>query len=186
MSAAPTPPLSLPSDPDLADPPPGWGAQARLRLPSPEATGALAVRLARLLRPGDTLLLQGQLGAGKSHVARAAIRALIGPGGERAEVPSPTFTLVQVYDTASGEVWHADLYRLTDPAEAEELGLEAAMEEAICLVEWPDRLAPDWPEGAVCLRLAADPADPEARTLTLIAPEGSALAARLAPELGAA
>jgi tRNA threonylcarbamoyl adenosine modification protein YjeE len=185
MSAAPTTPVSLPADPDLADPPPGWRAGAQARLPSPEATEALAARLSALLRPGDTLLLQGQLGAGKSHLARAAIRALFGPGGERAEVPSPSFTLVQVYDTTVGEVWHADLYRLTDSHEAEELGLDAAMEEAICLVEWPDRLAPDWPEAAVCLRLAADPADAEARSVTLIAPQGSALAARLLPALGA-
>lgn len=176
----------MPPDPDLADPPPGWRVQGHARLPTPEATEVLAVRLAGRLQPGDTLLLQGQLGAGKSHFARAAIRALIGPGGDRAEVPSPSFTLVQVYDTALGEVWHADLYRLTDPAEAEELGLDAAMEEAVCLVEWPDRLAPDWPEGAVCLRLAADLADAEARQATLIAPEGSALAARLLPALGAA
>jgi tRNA threonylcarbamoyl adenosine modification protein YjeE len=156
------------------------------RLLTPDATEALAARLAALLRAGDTLLLQGQLGAGKSHLARAAIRALIGPGGDRAEVPSPTFTLVQVYETLSGEVWHADLYRLTDPQEAEELGLDAAMEEAVCLVEWPDRLAPDWPTGAVCLRLAADPVDPDARSVTLIAPEDSALAARLLPALVAA
>ncbi|MBF9060761.1 tRNA (adenosine(37)-N6)-threonylcarbamoyltransferase complex ATPase subunit type 1 TsaE [Rhodobacterales bacterium HKCCSP123] len=179
----------MPVDPDLAAPPPGWRAQGHVRLPSPEATGALAIRLASCLRPGDTLLLQGQLGAGKSHFARAAIRALIGPGGETAEVPSPSFTLVQVYDTAAGEVWHADLYRLTDSQEAAELGLDAAMHEAICLVEWPDRLAPDWPDTAVCLRVAADPADPadpDARSLALIAPGDSALAARLLPVLGAA
>jgi len=182
MTAAPL----APADPDLADPPPGWAARGHLRLPTPAATDALAARLAALLAPGDTLLLQGRLGAGKSHLARAAIRALIGPGGDRVDIPSPTFTLVQVYDTAPGEVWHADLYRLTHPQEAEELGLDAAMEAAICLVEWPDRLAPDWPAGAVCLRLAADPGAPEARSLTLIAPEASALAARLLPALGAA
>ena len=175
-----------PADPELAAPPIGWVAQAHLRLPTPEATDALAERLAALLAPGDTLLLQGQLGAGKSHLARAAIRALIGPGGDRAEIPSPTFTLVQVYDTPAGEVWHADLYRLTDPQEAEELGLDAAMETAICLVEWPDRLLPFWPAGAVCLRLAADPAAPDARSLTLLAPADSPLAARLMPALGAA
>ena len=167
------------SDPTLADPPSGWSVRARRALPDADATAALARRLAACLGPGDTVLLQGQLGAGKSHLARAAIRALIGPGGASAEVPSPTFTLVQVYDTEAGEVWHADLYRLSDPQEVDELGLDAAMEVAICLVEWPDRIAPDWPGTAVCLRLGTDPADPESRIATLIGPAESGLAARL-------
>jgi tRNA threonylcarbamoyladenosine biosynthesis protein TsaE len=166
-------------DPALADPPPGWSVRARRALPDAAASAALGERLAACLAPGDTLLLQGQLGAGKSHLARAAIRALIGPGGASVEVPSPTFTLVQVYDTAAGEVWHADLYRLSDPQEIDELGLDAAMDTAICLVEWPDRIAPDWPGTAVCLRLTTDTADPEARIATLIAPDTSPLAARL-------
>ncbi|NKX45282.1 tRNA (adenosine(37)-N6)-threonylcarbamoyltransferase complex ATPase subunit type 1 TsaE [Roseibacterium sp. KMU-115] len=172
--------VPLPTDPELAAPPPGWVPCARAVLPDPGATEALARALAPRLAPGDTLLLQGQLGAGKSHFARALVRALIGPGGETAEVPSPTFTLVQVYDTPAGEVWHADLYRLSDPQEAVELGLDAAMEDAICLVEWPDRIAPDWPAGAVSLRLAAMPGAPDARALTLVAPPGSDLATRVA------
>ena len=106
--------------------------------------------LAHLLRPGDTLLLDGPVGAGKSHVARAAIRALC---GAETEVPSPTFTLVQTYDTPGAEVWHADLYRLTDPSEVEELGLTEAMEHAIVLIEWPDRLGSLRPATAITLRL---------------------------------
>jgi tRNA threonylcarbamoyladenosine biosynthesis protein TsaE len=102
------------------------------------------------LRPGDTMLLQGPVGAGKSHVARAAIRALCGAG---TEVPSPTFTLVQVYDGPDCDIWHADLYRLTDPDEVVELGLVEAMEGAIVLVEWPDRLGPYVPDGAMRLEL---------------------------------
>jgi tRNA threonylcarbamoyladenosine biosynthesis protein TsaE len=176
MSTAP----ARPEDPALASPPPDWIVAARFSLSAPAETEALAARLSARLEPGDTLLLQGQLGAGKSLFARAAIRALIGPGGAKAEVPSPTFTLVQVYDTRAGEVWHADLYRLTDPQEAVELGLDAAMEEAICLIEWPDRLAPDWPGSAVCLRFAPRADAPDTgRDATLLAPEGSALAARL-------
>lgn len=170
-------------DRDLAEPPLGWVVRAARPLPDADATAALANALAPLLRPGDTLLLQGQLGAGKSHFARAVIRALIGPGGESAEVPSPSFTLVQTYDTQKGEVWHADLYRLSDPQEVLELGLDLAMEEAICLIEWPDRIAPDWPAHAVCLRLETPAAAPETRAMTLIAPNGSDLAARLLPVL---
>ena len=106
--------------------------------------------LARHLRAGDTVLLEGPVGAGKSHIARAAIRALCGDG---TEVPSPTFTLVQVYDGPECEILHADLYRLTDPDEIVELGLVEAMESAILLVEWPDRLGSYLPAKAIRLHL---------------------------------
>jgi len=176
-------PPVLTADPDLAPPPSGWLAQGSCALSDADATTALANALAPMLRPGDSVLLQGQLGAGKSHFARALIRALIGPGGESAEVPSPSFTLVQTYDTLKGEVWHADLYRLSDPQEVMELGLDLAMEDAICLIEWPDRIAPDWPAHSVCLRLETPRAAPDTRLVTLIAPRGSDLAARLLPAL---
>ncbi len=101
------------------------------------------------LRAGDTVLLSGPVGAGKSHFARAVIRALI---GEHTEVPSPSFTLVQCYD-GPFEIWHADLYRLSHSGELAELGLEEAMGSALCLIEWPDRLV-DIPEGAITLTLA--------------------------------
>jgi tRNA threonylcarbamoyladenosine biosynthesis protein TsaE len=184
MTAAPSPAPA--TDPELAPPPAGWLAHAPRLLSDPGATDALALALARGLNPGDTLLLQGRLGAGKSHLARALIRALIGPGGEGAEVPSPSFTLVQVYDTPAGEVWHADLYRLSDPQEIVELGLDAAMEDAICLIEWPDRIAPDWPAAAVCLRLDAVPGQPEARVATLLALPGCDLARRCAAAMAGA
>ena len=106
--------------------------------------------LGRCLRQGDTVLLEGPVGAGKSHIARAAIRAVV---GQATEVPSPSFTLVQVYDGPDCEIWHADLYRLTSPDEVLELGLADAMAEAIVLIEWPDRLGSLAPGGAIRLKL---------------------------------
>lgn len=175
MRAMDTDPLT---EPALADPPPGWTPRASRALHDAAATEALARALAPRLAPGDTLLLQGRLGAGKSHFARALIRALMGPSGAGAEVPSPTFTLVQSYDTPAAEVWHADLYRLSDPQEIVELGLDLAMEDSICLIEWPDRIAPDWSSTSVCLRFDTLAAPPDAREVTLIAPPESDLAGR--------
>ncbi|WP_151718956.1 tRNA (adenosine(37)-N6)-threonylcarbamoyltransferase complex ATPase subunit type 1 TsaE [Gemmobacter serpentinus] len=119
-----------------------------LFLPDDAATSALAARFAARLAPGDVLLLSGQIGAGKTHFARALIRARLGAD---IEVPSPSFTLVQTYEDASGDIWHADLYRLAHPDEVIELGLEAAFRDAICLIEWPDRLGSLAPETALHL-----------------------------------
>ena len=119
-------------------------------LPSAAETEALGRRLASLARPGDAILLQGPIGAGKSCLARAFIRARL---GEAEEVPSPTFTLVQVYEDKETEIWHADLYRLSHPDEVWELGLDQAFETAICLVEWPDRLGSHLPREALTIRL---------------------------------
>lgn len=130
-------------------------ASASLTLPSPEATAALAEWLAPRLRPGDVLLLSGPIGAGKTHFARALIQARLAAFGLHEDVPSPTFTLVQVYDAGGVEIWHADLYRLTHPDEAVELGLEQAFDCAICLVEWPDRLGAATPPDALSLTFAA-------------------------------
>lgn len=123
-----------------------------LPLPDEAATAALGERLARLAAPGDCILLAGPVGAGKSTLARAFIRARCGPGEE---VPSPTFTLVQVYEDGETEIWHADLYRLSHPDEVWELGLDDAFSTAITLVEWPDRLGRHLPEGALHLTLEA-------------------------------
>jgi tRNA threonylcarbamoyladenosine biosynthesis protein TsaE len=103
------------------------------------ATAALAARLAAIARPGDFLLLSGPLGAGKTAFARAFIRALA--GDPALEIPSPTFTLVQTYETPIGEIAHFDLWRLTGPAGLEELGWDET-DQKILLVEWPDRLGP--------------------------------------------
>lgn len=116
------------------------------------ATTAFASRIAPLLSAGDTLLLEGDIGAGKSAFARALIRARL---GRMEDVPSPTFTLVQTYEAPDGDIWHCDLYRLTHPDEALELGLEEAFESAICLIEWPDRLGDAVPSGALNLAFVA-------------------------------
>ena len=103
------------------------------------ATEILGAELANTLKPGDLVVLEGDLGAGKTALARAIIRQLA--GDPALDVPSPTFALVQPYDTAKGLILHADLYRLGDPREVEELGL-LDNPEAIVLVEWAER-APD-------------------------------------------
>lgn len=126
-----------------------------LHLPDEAATAALAARFAPRLGAGDCLLLSGPVGAGKSAFARALIRARL--GDPAAEVPSPSFTLVQTYEDAGTEIWHCDLYRLTRPDEVLELGLSEAFDSAICLVEWPDRLGPDAPDDALALDFAALP-----------------------------
>ncbi len=106
------------------------------------------------LLPGDCILLSGSIGAGKSHLARAAIRSLMQRAGEPPEdIPSPTYTLVQTYPCGDTEIWHADLYRLTDPTEVFELGLDTAFLDGICLIEWPDRLGSEIPRGALSITL---------------------------------
>jgi tRNA threonylcarbamoyladenosine biosynthesis protein TsaE len=134
-----------------------------LTLQSPEETAALAVRFAKLIQPGDVLLLSGGIGAGKTHFARALIQSL---QDNFEDVPSPTFTLVQIYETRAGTLWHTDLYRLSHPDEVVELGLTDVFETAVCLIEWPDRLGTLAPENA--LTLAFDLADEEGtRYITL-------------------
>jgi tRNA threonylcarbamoyladenosine biosynthesis protein TsaE len=126
-----------------------------LDLPDAAATAALGRLLARRLGAGDTVLLAGPIGAGKTHLARALIQtALADAGAPPEDVPSPTFTLVQTYDAGATEIWHADLYRLSGPADILETGLPEAFGHALCLVEWPDRLGPLCPPGALGVTLA--------------------------------
>lgn len=136
-----------------------------ISLGSPDQTAALGVEIGRLLTPGDVLLLEGDIGAGKTHFARSLIQSLL---SEPEDVPSPTFTLVQIYDGTNCEIWHADLYRLTSPDEVVELGLTDAFTDAICLVEWPDRLAELAPESALSMRFSMTATEGE-RTLELAA-----------------
>ncbi len=117
---------------------------------TPEALAVFGQQIAAVLRPGDWIALSGDLGAGKTTLARGIVRGL-GWGGE---VPSPTFTLVQPYEPPDVRipVWHVDLYRLDDPAEADALGLFET--DAAVIVEWPERLAARLPGEALRLHLA--------------------------------
>jgi tRNA threonylcarbamoyladenosine biosynthesis protein TsaE len=117
-------------------------------LPDEAATISLAEKLCAVAKAGDVLLLSGPLGAGKSTFARAFIRCLVGESA--LDVPSPSFTLVQSYESARAEIWHYDLWRLEGPAALEELGWDEAM-NGLTLVEWPERLGALEP--AVALRI---------------------------------
>ncbi|MFI4988427.1 MAG: tRNA (adenosine(37)-N6)-threonylcarbamoyltransferase complex ATPase subunit type 1 TsaE [Alphaproteobacteria bacterium] len=126
------------------------------------ATGRLAAALARLVAPRDVLALSGPLGVGKTAFARAFIAAL---GGEE-EVPSPTFTLVQLYELPPLKLYHFDLYRLVRPEDAYELGIEEAFAEGISLIEWPERLGALLPAERLDVAFAFA-AEPEARQVRL-------------------
>jgi tRNA threonylcarbamoyladenosine biosynthesis protein TsaE len=102
------------------------------------ATAELGATLAARLHPGDIVGLQGELGSGKTTLARAILRAAA--GDPDLIVPSPTFTLVEVYEMPRGTFWHFDLYRLETPEQVFELGWEEALAEGIVLIEWPERL----------------------------------------------
>jgi len=110
-----------------------------LPLPDADATARLGAAIAPRLAPGETVLLYGPLGMGKSTLARGLIRALTGPDED---VPSPTFTLVQFYES-DPSVAHFDLYRLTRPEEASEIGLDEALDNGCAIIEWPERLGDD-------------------------------------------
>lgn len=127
------------------------------RLADLAATESLAAALADLARVGDVIALHGPLGAGKTAFARAFIAArAAAAGADVGEVPSPTFTLVQLYDMIEPAVWHFDLYRLDKAEDALELGVEEAFADAVSLIEWPERLGPYLPRRALNLHLAIE------------------------------
>jgi tRNA threonylcarbamoyladenosine biosynthesis protein TsaE len=136
-----------------------------LDLPDEPATAALGARLAASAEPRDVLLLHGDLGMGKTALARGFVLALV---PETPDVPSPTFTLVQTYDGPRGTVWHFDLYRLKSQDEIWELGFEDALVDGILLIEWPDRLGSLAPRDRLDLTLSPG-ATPDARHATLAA-----------------
>lgn len=105
-------------------------------LPDEAATARLAAAVAARARPGDVITLKGELGAGKTSFARAFIRSF----DADETVPSPTFTLVQTYELGGRTIWHIDAYRLREPEEGWELGIEEAFRDGISLIEWPERL----------------------------------------------
>ena len=112
-------------------------------------TLALGAQLAPVLKAGDVIALTGGLGAGKTSLARGLIQSVLGP----CEVPSPTYTLVQCYELPAYELWHCDMYRLKQPEDGYELGLIDAFEEAVCLIEWPDKLGDFMPETALSIHI---------------------------------
>jgi tRNA threonylcarbamoyl adenosine modification protein YjeE len=162
----------LPADrdrPSPAVPEPAGGAAPHetgfvRSLADEAATVALAEDLAAILRTGDVVALVGDLGAGKSTLARALIRALA--DDPALEVPSPTFTLVQAYETPRLAVSHFDLYRLADEEELDELGFDDAVASGAVLIEWPDRAGSRLPDEALIVRIAPGER-PQARLVTL-------------------
>lgn len=143
--------------------------ESTLTLANPAATDALARSIAPSLVAGDTVALSGGLGAGKSHFARALIGERLAALGRAEEIPSPSYTLVQTYALGDTELWHADLYRLGDPDEIAELGLEEAFSTAIAVVEWADRLGPAMPARHLGVALDFVPGDDDARTARITA-----------------
>jgi tRNA threonylcarbamoyladenosine biosynthesis protein TsaE len=140
--------------------------EGHLPLPDAAATEVLGAALAPLLRLGDVVALSGPLGAGKTSLARGVLAAL----GLEGEAPSPSFPIVISYDPPDLRLplWHVDLYRIDDPDEIEELGLDEARVDAALLIEWPDRMgARLWGDA---LRLAIEPLPQGGRRLTWIAP----------------
>jgi tRNA threonylcarbamoyladenosine biosynthesis protein TsaE len=122
-------------------------------------TAALGARLARAARPGDVITLSGPLGVGKTALARGLIAVL----GHDGDVPSPSFAIVQPYESLEPPVWHVDLYRIEDSREIAELGLDSAA-DALLLVEWPERAGLGaWPQA---LRLSLDFGQDSERILT--------------------
>lgn len=137
-----------------------------VRLADPAATEAFGAALAPRLRAGDAIALEGGLGAGKTTLARGILRGL----GHQGDVASPTFPIVQVYEPPQVRIplWHVDLYRIEDPSELDELGIDDARAEAALLIEWPERLGRLWPD-ALKLHIAPDSAG--GRVLTAQVPE---------------
>jgi tRNA threonylcarbamoyl adenosine modification protein YjeE len=141
-----------------------------IRLPDEAATLDFGRFLAGELKVGDLVTLSGGLGAGKTTLARVVVQALAGDEG--LEVPSPTFTLLQTYDSLRGPVAHADFYRIGGPGELMELGFEEIAERSITLVEWPERAAGALASSRLDIALDLDPRmGPDAR-VALITPTG--------------
>ncbi len=135
-----------------------------ISLPSPVSTEAFGRSLAALLRPGDIIALEGDLGAGKTTLARGILYGL----GYSGEVASPTFPIVIPYEELPVPAWHVDLYRIEHPSEIEELALDEALLHAALLIEWPERLGGTlWPEA---LRLGLERRGEGARALTALVP----------------
>jgi tRNA threonylcarbamoyladenosine biosynthesis protein TsaE len=147
-------------------------AEGEFRLDHEADTARLGAAIAGELKRHEAVCLSGPLGAGKSTLARGLIQALT---GEATEVPSPTFTLVQTYQTPRLALAHFDLYRLTKPDEVAELGLDEALDEGAAVIEWPDKLGHHLPHDRLDVELHIDGARRRARLAVHGAWEGRAL-----------
>ena len=137
---------------------------------SQQGTAVVAAAVAKFARKRDVIALSGDLGAGKTVFAKAFIRSLT---NENEDVPSPTFTLVQIYDACQGKqpltIWHFDLYRLKTPEEIYETGFEEALSEGVSLIEWSERAGNLLPKNRLTVHLDAPAGQPEKRNITLTA-----------------
>jgi tRNA threonylcarbamoyladenosine biosynthesis protein TsaE len=145
---------------------------ATIDLADDAATARLGEAVAAVLRAGEAVCLTGPLGAGKSTLARALVRALTTPDED---VPSPTFTLVQFYEAADFPLAHFDLYRLASPDEAREIGLDEALDDGAVIIEWPQRLEGDLPPDRLDIDIAFEGEGRRARLTAHGAWEGRAL-----------
>lgn len=127
-------------------------------------TAVLGREIADQLVAGDTVTLSGPLGAGKTVLARAIIRRF----APREEVPSPTFTLVQTYETQNFTISHVDLYRVKTPSEIRELGLDEALERGVLVIEWPDRMNEQLPDDRLDIMFEATEGEDETRLMKLV------------------
>ena len=133
-----------------------------------QQTVSISRALAELVRPGDTLLLFGDIGSGKTFLSRTLIQKMMQSQGIALEdVPSPTFTILQIYDTISPTVWHLDLYRISNSEEIIDLDLEKALENNVCLIEWPENMGLYVPKRNLSITLEETLGACDSRTITL-------------------
>lgn len=144
-------------------------AEGDFRLDDDQATARLGAAVAGALEPGEAVCLWGPLGAGKSTLARGLIRALTQPDEE---VPSPTFTLVQFYETPQLSVAHFDLYRLAGYGEVEELGLDEALDAGAVVIEWPERLDGHLPQNRLDIEISIERSGESDSRLARLTPHG--------------
>lgn len=136
--------------------------EQRITVKTEQETQALAAQIAADTKAGDVICLNGTLGAGKTAFSRYFVQSLLGEG---IEVPSPTFTLVQTYDSNNFTIWHFDLYRLEDPEEVYELGWEDALSDGVLLIEWPEKAGNLIPSQAKEINITIEP--DKSRTFTI-------------------